>query len=159
MTIKSTVRIQCKHLVLSTSISLPRKRPFRSHMSNVGKLRFYQSKPIADQMIRAVFCDSVRRRSFGHWQDQDKSPLSPSGIELRFIVYCFKSPIPFMKMKFFLTVKIIIILKTGLMVVKLFCQIYRTYYQYFNTRLVKTSRLRAWKVRRKDRQSGSTDFY
>ena len=39
---------------------------FRSHMSDVGKLRFYQSKPIADQMIGAVFCDSVRRRSFGH---------------------------------------------------------------------------------------------
>ena len=66
VTIKSTVRIQYKHLVLSTSIALPRKRPFRSHMSDVGKLRLYQSKPIADQMIGAVFCDSVRRRSFGH---------------------------------------------------------------------------------------------
>ena len=66
VTIKSTVRIQYKHLVLSTSIALPRKRPFRSHLSDVGKLRFYRSKPIADQMIGAVFCDSVRRRSFGH---------------------------------------------------------------------------------------------
>ena len=31
VTIKSTVRIQCKHLVLSTSIALPRKRPL-SHV-------------------------------------------------------------------------------------------------------------------------------
>lgn len=64
--IKSTIRIHCKHLVLSTSIALPRKRPFYSHMSDVVKLRCYQSKPIADHVIGSVFCDSVRRRSFGY---------------------------------------------------------------------------------------------
>lgn len=64
--IKSTIRIQCKHLVLSTSIALPHKRPFCSHMSDVVKLRCYQSKPIADHVTGSVFCDSVRRRSFGY---------------------------------------------------------------------------------------------
>ena len=86
VTIKSTVRIQCKHLVLSTSIALSWKRPFRSHMSDVGKLRFYQSKSIADQMIGAVFCDSVRRRFFGHGM---RVPRHVPGIELRSIVLLF----------------------------------------------------------------------
>lgn len=40
VTIKSTVRIQYKHLVLSTSIALPRKRPFRSHLSGRWKITF-----------------------------------------------------------------------------------------------------------------------
>ena len=76
--------------------------------SDVGKLRLYQSKTIADQMIGAVFCDSVRRRSFGHGM---RIPRHVASVATRNAtqVYCFivlKSPIPFMKMNFLLTVKL-----------------------------------------------------
>ena len=91
LTIKSTVRIQYKHLVLSTSIALLRKRP--------------PSALTCQTLENYVFIS--RNRSLTRWSErfsailfgdglldtecvyQDTSPLSPPGIELRFIVLLF----------------------------------------------------------------------
>ena len=88
VTIKSTVRIQCKHLVLSSSIALPRKRP--------------PSALTCQTLENCVF--TSRNRSPTRWSErfsailfgdglldtecvyQDTSPLSPPGIELMFVI-------------------------------------------------------------------------